>query len=91
MCTVLMETIVRTMKPAARRAMMSTAVAPTNTQPAAVMKNTAAKRATIALPLAASCLKGRNKSPGLCVTKILRTSSVLMDRAGVQMVKRAAH
>ena len=80
-----------TMKPAARIAMIRTAAAPTNTQPAAVMKNTAAKRITIALTLAASWIKRRNKSPGLCVIKIPRTSSVLMDRAGVQMVKRAAH
>ena len=80
-----------TMKAAARMAMIRTAAAPTNTHPAAVMKNTAAKSTTVALPLAASLLKRRNKSPGLCVTKIPRTSSVLMDRAGVQMVKRAAH
>lgn len=91
MCYVLMEIIVKAIKLAARTAQRITAAAPTSTQAAAVMKNTAAQRAIVALTLAATWIKGQNKSPGLCATKPPRPSSVRMDRASVQMATRAAH
>ena len=78
-------------KLAARTARGTTAAAPTSTQPAAVMKNTAAQRAILAITLSATRIKGQHKSPGLCATNPLRSSSVRMDRASVQMATRAAH
>ena len=86
-----MEVIVKAMKLAAKTAQRPTAAAPTSTQPAAMMKNIAADWAILALILAATRIKGQNKSPGLCATKPPRSSSVRMDRASVQMVTRAAH
>ena len=86
-----MEVIVKAIKLAARTARGNTAAAPTSTQPAAVMKNTAAQRAILAITLSATRIKGQHKSPGLCATNPLRSSSVRMDRASVQMATRAAH